>query len=325
MKTLNWGILGPGRIARKFADGLRTLPGARLVAVGSRDLEKAASFAREFGAHHAWGSYEALLADPEVEIVYIASPHSLHMEHTLMCLEAGKHVLCEKPFARNAAEARLMEAKAREKGLFMMEAMWTRFLPLWQWLAPGLRNGLIGEVCSVQADFGFRAEFDPNDRKFNPALAGGALLDVGIYPVSLACWLFGSPVQVQAHARKGPTGIDNATHALMRFGGDELAVATSSIEWEGTRTAWVMGSEGHVQVPLFWRGSEVIVHRAGTPPLYKKFPFESTGLQYQAQAAHEALATGLTVHPVMPPVESVAIMEVLDSIRNQIGLKYPGE
>ncbi len=323
---IRWGILGPGKIAQKFASGLQTLEDATLTAIGTRDPLKAISFSTDFQVPNVHLSYDSMVADPEVDIVYVATPHTFHLEHTLLALEAGKHVLCEKPLARNAAEANLMAQKAREKGLFLMEAMWTRYLPLWQWLKPELDNGLIGEVRMVQADFGFNAPFDPEDRKFNPELAGGALLDVGIYPVSLACWLLGGkPVSITAKGTLGTTGVDEENMALLSFANGKMAQVTSAVSCETPKQGWIMGTEGVVQIPMFWRATEAIVHRPNHHPLYMKMPFESSGLQFQAQYAMDCLREGRTASVIQPMSESLMIMEVLDEIRKQIGVVYPGE
>ncbi len=201
MRKIAWGILGTGRIAGNFAADLALLPDAELVAVGSRSEATAQSFAGRFGAPHAHGSYEALAADPAVEVIYIATPHPLHAENMKLCLRAGKAVLCEKPFTLNAREAEEVIALAREQKLFLMEAMWTRFLPAVVRARELIEQGAIGEVRLLLADFGFRAAFDPHHRLFDPQLGGGALLDLGVYCVSLASMLFGPP---DPHGEPGP-------------------------------------------------------------------------------------------------------------------------
>ena len=203
-RPIRWGILGTGRVAGRFAQALRELDDARLLAAGSRRLATAEAFARHHGVERAYGSYAQLAADPDLDIVYVASPHALHREHSLLCLEAGRAVLCEKPFALNATEAREVIASARSRGLFCMEAMWTRFLPAMRRLTELVDAGAIGELRMVTAQLGFPSEPDPSSRLFDPALGGGALLDLGVYPLALASQLLGRPGRgrQRGHARR---------------------------------------------------------------------------------------------------------------------------
>jgi predicted dehydrogenase len=204
----HWGIIGTGKIAKEFATGLAVLPEAELVAVGSRTAESANRFANMFGVPHRHASYEALVNDSNVDVVYVATPHSLHKENSLLCLQAGKAVLCEKPFTINAAEAETVIRLAREKKLFLMEAMWTRFIPLVVKVRQLLADRVIGDVQMLVADLGFLVDFDPLHRLFAPQLGGGALLDLGVYPVSLASMIFGPPSRITGMAQLGKTGVD---------------------------------------------------------------------------------------------------------------------
>lgn len=223
MTRTRWGIIGTGNIASQFARGLALLDDAELVAVGSRTAESAHEFGERFGARTRHASYADLASDPDVDAVYIATPHPLHLENTLLGLEAGKAVLCERPFAINAHQAEVMIATARKRGVFLMEAMWTRFLPHMVRLREIVASGAIGELRMLQADFGFRTSFNPQGRLFDPALGGGALLDVGIYPISLASMLLGTPTRVTSMAHLGATGVDEQSAIILGYGGGQLA------------------------------------------------------------------------------------------------------
>jgi predicted dehydrogenase len=257
---VRWGILGCGNIARQFAEGLRFAPGATLAAVGSRDGAKAEAFREKHGATRAHASYEALAADPDVDAVYIATPHVFHCANTLACLAGGKAVLCEKPFAVNAAEARQMVAAARARGLFLMEAMWSRFFPAAGRLREIVALGSIGEPRMVQADFGFRAGWNPEGRLLNPALGGGALLDVGIYTVAFASMVLGRPVEATGFAHRGETGVDEQSAMILRHKGGALSVLSTAVRTSTPHEAQVWGTEGRIRVVApFWKPSTLLI------------------------------------------------------------------
>ena len=247
-RPVRWGILGTGHIASRFAEALSTLPDVRLLAVGSRRRATAEAFARRHRAERTYGSYVELAADPDLDIVYVASPHALHRDHSLLCLEAGKAVLCEKPFALNAREAREVVAAARTRGLFCMEAMWTRFLPTMRRLIELLDAGTIGEVRMVSAQLGFPSEPDPTSRLFDPALGGGALLDLGVYPLALASQLLGQPVDVASAATFGATGVDEQCALLLRYEGGRIASLGASLRNLAPNEAHIAGSTGEIRV-----------------------------------------------------------------------------
>ncbi len=238
--TIRWGILGTGGIARKFATGLQALDDAALVAVGSRSAETADRFADQFGAPRRHASYAALAADPEVDAIYVATPHSLHQENSLLCLEAGKPVLVEKPFTINAQEARALIDAARARRVFLMEAMWTRYIPLMVEVRRLLAEGAIGEVRMVAADFGYRTRYDPASRAFDPALGGGGLLDVGVYPISLASMIFGNAARIASLAHLGETGVDEQSAFLLGYEEGQLAVLYTAV-----RTTTPQEADGH--------------------------------------------------------------------------------
>jgi len=324
--TIRWGILGPGSIAKKFAEGLLAVPGARLVAVGSRDGARGAAFAQAHGGVRAHGSYEALAADPEVDVVYVASPHSGHAEHTLLCLNHGKAVLCEKPFAVNAAQGRRMVECARAKSLFLMEAMWTRFLPAMVEVRRWLQDGLIGEPRLVTADFGFRAGWNPESRLLNPRLAGGGLLDVGVYTLAMAYMVFrGAPEVVTGVAHLGETGVDEQAAMALRFPGGRLAALTCAVRTNSAQAVRIDGTDGRIEIPGFWHAQEATLTEAGKEPRRVALPFVSTGYNYEAAAVGQCLRDGQRECAVMPLDETLQIAETMDALRRQWGLVYPGE
>ena len=326
---VRWGILGTGHIAGRFAEALGTLDDARLLAVGSRRAATAEAFARRRGVERPYGSYAELAADPDLDIVYVASPHALHREHSLRCLEAGKAVLCEKPFALNALEAREVLASARVRGLFCMEALWTRFLPAMRRLIELIDGGTIGEVRMVSAQLGFPSEPDPSSRLFDPALAGGALLDLGVYPLALASQLLGRPVEVASAATLGATGVDEQCALLLRYERGRIASLGASLRNLALNEAHIAGSGGEIRVhgPLNQPQALTITPaRDGASGAYTVHaPFAGNGLQEQAAEAMRCLRAGLTESPTMPLDESVAILETMDAARRQWGLVYPQE
>ncbi|BAU44410.1 Gfo/Idh/MocA family protein [Leptolyngbya sp. O-77] len=247
-RTIRWGILGTGYISRAFAEGLRPLPGAQLVAIASRTLSSAQQFAREFGVAKAYGSYGELVQDAEVDVVYIGTPNSRHRDDCLLCLGAGKPVLCEKPFALNAREAGEVIEFARKQHLFCMEAMWMRFLPLVQRVRQMVQSGAIGEVCTLTAEFGYPAAFDPSSRLFNRELGGGALLDRGVYPLSLAYFLLGEPESVVSQAAIATTGVDEQSSYLLKYAGGQLAMLSANLRTYASNEAVITGTRGQIRI-----------------------------------------------------------------------------
>lgn len=323
---IRWGILSTGWIANKFAEGLSVLPDAEIVAVGSRAQETADEFGDRFDVDHRHASYKALAEDPDVDVVYIGTPHSLHRESSVLCLEAGKAVLCEKPFAINAVEAQEVIALARHKRLFLMEAMWTRFLPIIVKVRELLAAGAIGEVHMLHADFGFRAEFDPQGRLFNPELGGGALLDVGIYSVSLASMIFGPPARIVSLAHLGQTGVDERAAVILGYDTGQLAVLSTAVRTDTPTEAVLMGSGGHIRIHApWWHGTALTLSVEGREDEVISLPYEGNGYNIEAAAVMHCLRKGKLESDVMPLDETLAIMQTLDAIRAQWGLKYPME
>jgi predicted dehydrogenase len=326
MSKTRWGILGTGNIASQFARGLAALDDAELVAVGSRTPESAAAFGEKFGAQRRHGSYAALASDPEVEAIYVATPHPLHKDNTLLCIQAGKAVLCEKPFAINAGEAQEMIAAARARGVFLMEAMWTRFLPHMVRLRELLAAEAIGEVRMLQADFGFRTGFNPQGRLFDPALGGGALLDVGIYTASLASMVFGAPERVTSMADLGATGVDEQSALIFGYSGGRLALLSQAIRTSSPHEALLLGTKGKIRVHgSWWKGAPITLSVDGQPDQVIDVPSVGNGYNYEAAEVGRCLREGRTESEVMPLDETLAIMRSLDEVRGQWGLRYPGE
>ncbi|MEM8886849.1 MAG: Gfo/Idh/MocA family oxidoreductase [Bacteroidota bacterium] len=326
MQKIRWGILGPGNIARKFSDGLQLLPQAKIQAVASSNRDRAASFALDFNVPNIHDSYESLANDPEVDIIYVATTHNFHEKHALICINAGKNVLVEKPLATNLMQVdRIMDA-AKEKGVFLMEAMWTRFIPAWVEIRKWIAEGLIGEIKYLRADFGFYGKWDPLNRKYNPELAGGALLDVGIYPIALAYMLFGEePSRVETMARLAKTGVDEQSIYLFEYENGAIAELSSCFTGDTGREALILGTKGQIRVPMFWKAQEAYLDIQGGESRHSTFELASFGLQYQAIYIMEALLAGKKETEWMPWSETRRIMKRMDSLRASWGMKYPWE
>lgn len=345
---MKWGIISTGGIANDFALSLKKTDGAVLHAVASRTQASADEFAAKHGFAHAYPSYEALVADPAVEVVYVATPHTFHCENILLCLDAGKHVVCEKPMAVSAANAERCIAKAREKKLFLMEGMWTRFFPATRAIRAAIAEGAIGKVVSVSASLGFKSEPGFNPRLFRPELAGGALFDVGIYPALWISMVLGAPSKVSARATMHETGVDAHTFATFEYDSGALAHLECSFLACLQNEVSIVGETGQIKVvrpiqapetytiltrqgdepdPMLIRGKSVTHTTPLDPPHIAVAPgynfVGSQGFTFEAAAVQEAIGKGLTEHPEMPLDETLAMAKVFDDIRAQIGLRYP--
>ncbi|HEX3029995.1 MAG TPA: Gfo/Idh/MocA family oxidoreductase, partial [Clostridia bacterium] len=294
-------------------------------AVGSRSKERAEAFAQKFGILSAYGSYEEVVNDPEVDIVYIATPHPAHKEGALMSLKAGKAVLCEKPFTVNASDTEEVIGIAREKKLFLMEAMWTRFLPSRVKAREWIKKGAIGEILMFKGDFGFRTVYEPEGRLLNPNLAGGALLDVGIYPISFASMLFGTqPSEILSMAHIGSTNVDEQFAAIFRYSEGRMASITAAVRAELGNDAEIIGTEGKIRIPHCWWADSAALIVGEKVEIYES-PYMVNGYEYEAIEAVNCLNEGKLESEVMPLDESLEIMKTLDKMRGQWGLKYPFE
>lgn len=323
-EKIRWGILSTGSIAHSFATALTFVPDAELVAVGSRALESAQMFAEQFHLPHVHASYDALANDPDVDVVYIATPHALHHENMLLCLNAGKAVLCEKPFTINARQAADVVRVAREKKLFLMEAMWTRFIPLIARLRELITARAVGDLKLFVGGLGKIPNLPPTNYMFKPELGGGVLLDAGIYPVSLACMVFGTvPTRVAAFA-DFDRGVDVHDALTLEFGKGQLASIYMSLKTTITPQFDLYSTEGSILVdpPLFFP-TRLTIKRADELDAVIEMPIHGHGMNYEAAHVGECLRAGKLESPVMPLNETVAIIETMDHIREQIDLKYP--
>lgn len=324
-QKLNWAIMGPGAISSIFLNDFR-LAGMHMEAVGSRSPERAESFAKKYSIPRAYGSYEQLVADPDIDVVYIASTNNAHLENTKLALNAGKHVLLEKPFTLDASEARELVSLSRAKGLFLMEAMWTRFLPNHVALFEKLEQGLIGTPLYLIADHDLDLPKNLHPRLYDPALGGGSLLDLGIYPISLAHRLFGNPSRITASASLMPGNVDESMGAIFEYSGGRQSMVHSGVRSAGPVTASILGDRGRVEMrKRFYEHSPFTVFDLDDKVLFKyEGNIEGRGMQYQALEVERCIAEGLIESPTMSLDETVQIMEVMDQIRNQTGIEFSG-
>ena len=322
-EPLRWGIAATGGIAASMCEALATLPDARITAVGSRMQEAAANFAARFEIPNAHGTYEALFADPDVDIVYVASPHSHHHSMTIGALDAGKHVLCEKAFALNAAQAREMVDASRRNDRFLMEAMWTWFIPAVVEVRRRVLDGEIGELKVVEANFGI-AVLDPDGRHRRADLAGGAMLDVGIYPITFARFLAGDPVDAKVIGSLGATGVDATVGGVVSYSSGAIGVFHTSLDMPTSQRASVYGTSGRIDVDApFWFPSGFTVRVTGEEPVH--VDMVNNGLAHEAQHAMERIREGHRESDVISLATTVSTMELLDDIRDQLGVVYPQE
>ena len=323
--TLRWGVIGTGSIAQTFAAAMEHVPGSTIVAVASRQQATAEEFAATHGVARAYGGDEALVDDDEVDVVYVATPHHRHHDDTIRALGAGKHVLCEKPLALSATQANAMADTARRHDRFLMEAIWSRFLPGYVALRSILDAGEIGEVLHVEASFGFRAPMDPTHRLFDLALGGGALLDLGLYPVQLAHLVLGTPTTVSAHGRIGVTGVDEHIVVSMGFESGAIAVAQAAIRTPLASTARITGTNGTILLPQYMHAPMYVDVEVDGTSRRIDTPLGGGSLRHEIEEVEHCIARGETESAVLPVAESCAIAATLDQARAAIGLRYLGE
>lgn len=324
--TVRWGILATGGIARTFTRDL-ALHGHQVAAVGSRSLSNARRFADDFDVPRAHGSYGALVADPDVDVIYVATPHSFHAANAVAALEHGKHVLVEKAFTINAAKAREVVACARSQGLLVMEAMWTRFLPHMAFVREIIASGRIGEVRSLHAEHTQSLPTDPTHRLNDPGLGGGALLDLGVYPISFAHDLLGAPTEVTATGVLKPNGVDRSVATILRHGEARLSTSYSSLETRGRNGALVLGTRARIEISPVWYMPAAVAVYGNDDTLIERFdePVSGRGMQYQAAEVERLIGAGEAASPLMTPEATIAVMETMDHVRAAIGVRYPGE
>jgi len=321
MSTVRWGIIGPGRIAARLVRDFPHVPGAEPVAVASRSAERAAAFAAEHGIGRTHDSYRAIIDDDGVDVLYIATPHPQHRALALAAIRSGKAVLVEKSFTVTPAATVEVVTAAREAGVFAMEGMWTRFQPAVVRLRELVADGAIGTVQAVQADLGVQAAQDPADRFFNPAIGGGALFDVGVYPVSFAQMVLGRPDTVAAHGVLGPTGVDVEEAMLLGFADGRSATLLSSLRCATPGQARVFGTGGWIDVPpRFHHPDRIVLHRPGRDPEEMVLPATGGGFGHELIEVTECLRAGRTESAVMPLADTVAVQDVMGAVAERIGL-----
>lgn len=325
MSNFNWGILGPGGIAKAFATDLKLLDGHSVAAVGSRTLKNAQDFANTFGGT-AYGSYEALVADPSIDAIYVATPHPAHKDNVVLALNAGKPVLCEKPFAVNAKEAQEMVAAAQKNNVAMMEAMWSRFLPHYAQVREIVASGVLGKILTVHADHGQRLADQNIARLVEPALAGGALLDLGIYPVSFAHMVLGNPTKITASGVLTDKGVDAQTSMIFDYADGAQAVLNTTMIEQTPCRAVVAGVDGWLEIDrVFYTPTSMRVTLFDGSVTVYPTNYTGHGLREQAEAFKKLVQSGHTQSDILNWKDTVDIMQTLDSVRSQIGLRYPFE
>ncbi len=329
MKTIRWGILGAGRIARKFASDFRLVEDAELIAIGSRAQKSADDFNREFPVKHRHDTYEALAQNPDVDVIYIATPHNLHYENTLLCLRNGKAVLCEKPFAMNTWQVVEMIKLAKEKKLFLMEALWTKFQPHFKKMREMIGQGMLGEIRSVLVNFGFIPQEPVPKRLFDPALGGGTLMDIGIYNVFMALNTLGRPDHIDAVMTPAPTGVDEMCAVTFRYNNGALAQLFSTFVSDLATDADIAGTKGRIRLTSrFYETSSALEYYPGRVASRQLIPLEKEtgfGYQYEARHVNECLRKGMTESDIMSFADTLMMMETLDEIRRIAGIHYPAD
>jgi predicted dehydrogenase len=337
-QTFRWALIGPGGIAQRFAQALPAVPGAELAAVLGRDPARAQAFAERYATPGAaqprvLSDAAELLADARIDGVYIATPHAQHGEWAQRCLQAGKPVLCEKPLVPNLAQAKALVALAREQNVFLMEAVWTRFLPIYAVLQRWLAEQAIGEIRGMQSSFCFPNVYDPAHRLYNPALAGGALLDIGIYNLTVTRWVLQQALGACPEARAihatgllAPTGVDQRVAATLDFGQGLSSQFICAVDTRADNGFRIFGSRGSIELPQhFWQATQAVLHRDGQPSENVQAPHRINGFEGEIEEAQRCIRAGQIESAVMPHAETLATLAWMDEIRAQLGVRYPFE
>jgi predicted dehydrogenase len=314
--VVHWGILGAGKIASKFADAFKQVKNARLIAVASSSIDRARAFAEQHQIKTAFGSYHELVTSKNIDVIYVATRNHLHCETTMLCINHGKNVLCEKPFAISASEALSMIKAARDRDLFLMEAMWTRFFPVIQYSKQLVDQGVIGNLLRIHADFGFSGDSSPTGRLQDPNQGGGSLLDVGVYPVSLTSMFWGTPEKITSNAIINSTGVDNDCAIILAYPQSRLAVLSSSIRVNTPKEAFLCGENGMIKIECpWWKPSELKIFKNNQLVQHITMPYEGNGLQFEIEEVNSCIRNGKKESPKMPLDETLEIMKTLDKIK----------
>lgn len=322
MKKYNWGIIGPGKIAGKFATALSRMPNCELIAIASRDIERAKVFAEKFQAKKYYDSYETMAADPEIDIVYIASPHTFHHRHALACLNNKKAVLCEKPLSVNYQSTLEMVTLARKNNVFLMEAMWTRFLPFMKKTLAIVEKGEIGEVKFVRSDFGFSLPFNPDSRIYDMKLGGGALLDIGVYPLFLALQLLGEPTEIKSFAHYAASGSDETISVMLSYDNNTMATIFSTVAASTPIIAEITGTKGSITIQSPWYKSSALILQKNNERKEIQLPYGDNGFEFEIEEVISCLDNNLTETPKLPLNFSLLMSKVVNQICDQCKLKY---
>lgn len=324
-KKIKWGIIAPGWISISFTEGMKQVGNAEIVAVASRDISRAEEFAKKHNIKKAYGSYEEIVKDEEVDAIYIATPHPYHKELSIMCLQHSKAVLCEKPAALNSSELQEVIQTAERHNTFYMEAMWTRFLPAMREVKAMVEKGVIGEVKLLKADFSFRAPWEPEGRILNRNLAGGGLLDVGVYVISFAKHIIEEvPSTITSHAHIGNTGVDEQGAAILGYDDGKMAILNFGVRTETDHFAHIYGTEGYIKLPQFWGSRKIHLVKDGEEKVIEP-DFIGNGYNYEIEEVNRCLREGKLQSDIMTWEFSQGVMKMMDTLRNQWNLKYPSE
>lgn len=329
VNTIRWGILGCGKIARKFASDLRLVADAELIAVGARELSTAQTFVKDFPARHVHGSYEALVNDPDVDVIYVATPHGLHHQHVMLCLKHNKSVLCEKAFALNYKQASEMIEFAKAQRVFLMEAFWTRFLPHYRKMKQMIADGKVGAIQYINAEFGFKPTPPISQRMYDPALGGGALLDIGVYPVFLALDILGKPDRIEASMTPAATGVDQQCAIQFYYKSGAIAQLFCSFGSNLATGADIAGDEGRIRFTHRFHGPttnlEYYPDIVDSRQLIEFEKASGNGYEYEARHVGECLKNNLTESPVLTHSFTLLLMQTLDAIRAKAGIRYAAD
>lgn len=327
-KIYTWGFVGAGKMAQNMARDLQFSERSKITAVASKTSRSADAFAKQFSAGNVYGDVSELVRDPDIDIIYISTPNNLHHPHAKAAIQAGKAVLLEKPFTLNAAQTKELVQLANQNGVFLMEAMWIRYLPVIEKLKELLAQKVIGNIQFLKTGFHVHLDFPPEHRTYNLALGGGALLDLGIYPISFASLIYKTqPGELVSVAKIGETGVDEHFGAVFHYPGGEMAMVSAAADGDHYQDIMIYGDRGHIKIDAHrsWKYSRMTIHPLGQPEQVHEYPYLGTGYSYQAEEVIDCLEKGDLESPAMPLKETVEIMETLDQLRSQWGLKYPGE